>query len=286
MEMQSDITIRNKSLALTLFVHALIFLFLLYAMLTTPMPPLSGGEGVIVNIGYMDAATGDEQPMSENTTTDPVVEKVKPVTQTEENKIATQETEETTTIPVKEKKKENITKIKETKPVVKLPEKVKVEVYKPVVDPRSLYKGKSNNSVTQGTATNGNGDQGNPNGDPNSNLYGKPGNGNGNGEGNGTGPGTGDGSAPGVSFNLSGRSMVRLPKVTDNSQDQGKIVIDVVVDKDGTVVTATGPGRGSTTTSTNLVRKAKEAALKTKFSSSPQGVEEQHGTITFVFILR
>lgn len=80
--------------------------------------------------------------------------------------------------------------------------------------------------------------------------------------------------------------MVRLPKVTDTSQDQGKVVIDVVVDKYGTVVTATGPGRGSTTTSTNLVRKAKEAALKTKFSNSPEGVEEQHGTITFVFILR
>ena len=105
----------------------------MYAVLTTPVPPFSGGEGVIVNIGYMDAATGEEQPTSENTTTDPVVEKVKPVTQTEQNKIATQETEETTTIPIKEKKKETITKVKETKPVVKLPEKVKVAEYKPVL---------------------------------------------------------------------------------------------------------------------------------------------------------
>ncbi len=284
--MQSDITIRNKSLALTLLVHAIIFLILLYAVLTTPVPPLSGGQGVIVNIGYVDAATGEEQPMSENITTDPVVEKVKPVTQTEENKIATQDMEESAVIPVKEKKKEVKTAVKETKPVVKLPEKVKVEVYKPVVDPRALYKGKTSNSKSQGTATNGAGDQGSPTGDPFSHEYGKPGSGNGNGEGNGTGTGTGDGSAPGISFSLSGRSMVRLPKVTDTSQDQGKVVIDVVVDKYGTVVTATGPGRGSTTTSTNLVRKAKEAALKTKFSNSPEGVEEQHGTITFVFILR
>ncbi len=284
--MQTDTTIRNQSLALTFFVHGLIFLFLLFAVLTTPTPPLSGGEGVIVNIGYMDAASGDEQPTSENTTTDPVVEKVKPVAQTEQTKIATQDLEETATIPVKEKKKPEIIKVKETKPVVKLPEKVKVEEYKPVVDQRAIYKGKANNSKSQGTATSGTGDQGNPDGDPNSNLYGKPGSGNGSGDGNGTGSGVGDGSAPGVSFSLGGRSMVRLPKVNDNSQDQGKVVIDIVVDKYGTVVTATGPGRGSTTTSTNLVRKAKEAAVKTKFSPSPQGVEEQHGTITFVFIVR
>src|SRR5436189_4261628 len=103
--MQSDITIRNKSLALTLLVHAIIFLFLLYAILRTPVPPLSGGEGVIVNIGYVEAATGEEQPMSDNTTTEPVPEKVKPVTQSEQNKVATQDIEETTVIPVKEKKK-------------------------------------------------------------------------------------------------------------------------------------------------------------------------------------
>ena len=284
--MQSEINIRNKSLALTVLVHLLIFLALLFAVLTTPSPPLSGGEGVIVNIGYVDAATGEEQPLSENITTDPVIEKTKPVTQTEETKLATQELEESESVIIKEKKKDQKTPVKESKPVVKLPEKVKVEMFKPTVDARALYKGKTNNSRSQGTAASGAGDQGSPDGDPLSNKFGKQGSGNGSGEGNGQGSGTGDGSAPGVSFSLSGRSAVRLPKVVDTSQDQGKVVIDIVVDKYGTVVTAIGPGRGSTTTSTNLVRKAKEAALKTKFSSSPEGVEEQHGTITFVFIVR
>jgi periplasmic protein TonB len=76
------------------------------------------------------------------------------------------------------------------------------------------------------------------------------------------------------------------PKISDQSQEQGKVVVDITVDKTGNVVTAGAPGRGSTTTSTNLVRKAKEAAMKTKFSPSAEGVEEQRGTITFVFILR
>lgn len=284
--MQSDITIRNKSWALTFIVHGIIFLILLYSILKTPVPPLSGGEGVIVNIGYVDAATGEEQPMSDNTTTEPVPEKVRPITQTEQNKVATQDLEETTTLPVKEKKKAVVAPIKETKPAVKLPEKVKVTEYKPVVDPKALYKGKSNNSKSQGTAVSGTGDQGNPDGDPNSNKYGKPGSGNGSGDGNGTGTGTGDGNGPGVSFSLSGRKPIGLPKVNDNSQEYGKVVIDIVVDKNGRVITATGPARGSNTTSTNLVRKAREGALKTQFNPSPEGVEEQHGTMTFNFIVR
>ncbi len=284
--MQSDITIRNKSLALTLLVHGIIFLILLYVVLTTPSPPLSGGEGVIVNIGYVDAATGEEQPMSDNTTTDPEVERVKPITQTEQNKLATQDLEESAVVPIKENKKVVKAPVKKVSPVVSLPEKVKVTEYKPVVDPKSLYKGKTNNSKSQGTATSGTGDQGNPDGDPNSNKYGKSGSGNGSGDGNGTGNGSGDGSGSGVSFSLSGRRPIGLPKVNDNSQEYGKVVIDIVVDKNGKVITATGPARGSNTTSTNLVRKAREGALKTQFNPSPEGVEEQHGTMTFNFIVR
>jgi hypothetical protein len=74
--------------------------------------------------------------------------------------------------------------------------------------------------------------------------------------------------------------------VDDRSQEEGKIVIDIIVDKNGNVVRATDGGRGSTLNNATLKRKCKEAALKAKFSSSPAGVEEQKGTITFNFILR
>ena len=248
---------------------------------------MGGGEGVLVNIGYMDMATGEEQPMSENTTEQPVVkEKVQPQT-SEEAPVITQDVEDAPVIEKKEPKKiikkVTPTPIKET--VVKKVETAPVVVERKV-DQKAIYKGKTNTSSSQGTATSGQGDQGNPLGDPNSKLYGKPGNGNGTGDGLGTGNGSGNGTGPGVSYNLTGRNKISLPKVNDNSKDEGKVVVDIVVDKNGKVVSADGPSRGSTTTNSNLVKKAKEAALHAVFSPSKDGVEEQRGTITFNFINR
>ncbi len=282
------LSIRQRALILTLLIHGAIFLFLLYAILTTPVPPMGGGEGVLVNIGYMDMASGEIQPMSENITEDPaVIEKVKPVP-VDEAPIETQDIEDAPVVVNKTPvKKPEVIKKKEP-PVKETPVK-KVEpkpVPARVADPRAMYKGKSNNSSSQGTAATGKGDQGDPSGDPNSNLYGKPGNGNGSGNGNGTGTGTGNGNGPGVSFDLAGRSKISLPSVKDNSREEGKVVVAIVVDKTGKVVNVTAPARGSTTTNSELVRKAKEAAMRAVFSASKEGVEEQRGTITFNFINR
>ena len=281
-----EISVRQKSILLTLLIHAAIFIFLLLIILKTPDPPMGGGEGVLVNIGYMDMASGEIQPMSENTTEDPIVEDQSTPTP-EETDVATQDLEEAPTIakkdPIKIEKKSTPTVIKDPAPVKKSEPKV---VPERKADPRALYPGKSNNSTSQGTANSGKGDQGNPLGDPFSNQYGTPGNGNGSGSGNGSGNGSGDGKGPGVSYDLSGRSWSQKPSISDNSQEYGKVVIDVIVDKNGNVTSVSGPGRNSTTTSSVLVKKAKEAAMRAKFSPSSNGVEEQRGTITFNFVLR
>ncbi len=77
--------------------------------------------------------------------------------------------------------------------------------------------------------------------------------------------------------------MTRKPSLQDQSQETGKVVIEVIVDKDGNVTSVNGPVRGSTTSAAVLVNKAKQSAREAKFSKSPSGVEEQRGTITFVF---
>jgi periplasmic protein TonB len=281
-----DISIRKKSMLLTLLIHGVMVLLLFYFVLTTPVPPMGGGEGVLVNIGYVDLASGEIQPMSENISEEPAVQETPPPVKAEEVEVATQDLEDA---PVITPPKPAVKK-PEIKPVIKeTPVKVSEAPVKPVVkspDPRALYKGRNTGSTSQGTGTSGTGDQGNPLGDPFSKEYGQPGSGSGSGIGFGTGTGSGSGTGPGISFDLSGRSMVRKPTITDDSQEQGRVVIDVTVDKNGKVLTANGPGRGSTTTSSVLVRKAKEAAMKTHFSPSPAGVEEQRGTMTFNFILR
>jgi TonB family protein len=76
---------------------------------------------------------------------------------------------------------------------------------------------------------------------------------------------------------------LRKPTIDDKSQEFGKVIISVIVDKDGNVTNVTGPERGSTTSAPVLVNKAKQAAREARFSKSSTGVEEQRGTITFVF---
>jgi outer membrane protein len=103
-------------------------------------------------------------------------------------------------------------------------------------------------------------------------------------------PGAPHGSVPGsgnsgISFNLSGRKMMSPPRITDNSQETGKVVVDIVVDKYGKVVRATPGARGSTTTSTYLYKLAQNAAIETKFDANPNASVQQNGSMTFVFVL-
>ena len=166
---------------------------------------------------------------------------------------------------VKEKPKPKPVEAPKPKPVeqVKKPEE-------PKLDQKAMYPGKKNN---QGKGNPGNegetgkpGDQGSPDGSMDSKSH--------------TGSGKGN---SGISFDLAGRNMTRKPQISDQSQETGRVVIEVIVDKDGNVTSVNGPIRCSSTTAGVLVAKAKQAAKEAKFSKSPNGVEEQRGTITFVF---
>ena len=61
--------------------------------------------------------------------------------------------------------------------------------------------------------------------------------------------------------------------------------MEIIVDENGKVVLANPGQRGSTTTSSNLYSKARQAAYQAKFNQSPEGIKEQRGTYTFVFTL-
>jgi hypothetical protein len=87
----------------------------------------------------------------------------------------------------------------------------------------------------------------------------------------------------GMSFDLTGRSMIRRPHlINNNNESTGRVVVNMIVDKNGNVIAAIPGGRGSTTTSSSLFAQAKEAALTAKFS--PAGADIQKGTMTFVFL--
>ncbi len=103
-------------------------------------------------------------------------------------------------------------------------------------------------------------------------------------DGNGTG-GKGTGGGSGIGYSLGGRGALSLPKPGYKSNQQGIVIVEITVDRSGKVITATAPGRGSTTTAAALVSEAKRAALKAKFTANPNGPEKQKGTITYTFKL-
>ena len=87
----------------------------------------------------------------------------------------------------------------------------------------------------------------------------------------------------GVGFSLAGRSAKALPSPNTSTQKQGKVVVKIWVDRAGNVTQTSAPEKGSTVTDAALVRQAKAAALKAKFSPKDDAPEVQTGTITYVF---
>jgi len=264
-EIQQKLEKRNKliGIIMTIVIHALLLLLLLWYMLTPPNPPIEyGGMELSVSMGELNAGGPSPVPVEEPQPVVPV-----PVQDVEEA-IATQDIEEAPAV----------------KPVVK-PQEVKkpVKVNKPVeqprqVDERALFKKKNS---TQGSSGFGDGEipgnegraDGVPDGSPD-------GNGTGNGlGGNGTGTGNGDG----WSYDLKGRTLTKRPVVIDNSRETGKVVVQIIVDRNGRVLKAEPGQKGTTTSSSILWEKAKQGALDAKFTARTDGPDEQYGTMTFIF---
>ena len=91
---------------------------------------------------------------------------------------------------------------------------------------------------------------------------------------------------PGVSYKLEGRSFKRLAAPKYKYQGEGKVVVDVTVDRLGKVILATPGTKGSTTLDSFLLELAKEAAISTTFDAKPNAPEVQKGTITYIFMLK
>lgn len=89
----------------------------------------------------------------------------------------------------------------------------------------------------------------------------------------------------GISFSLSGRTPVALPKPEYNIQREGIVVVEVTLDNNGNVTNAVPGVRGSTTINDYLMNSARNAALKAKFNAKHDGPRFQKGTITYHFKL-
>lgn len=279
----------NKLMALvgTIVFHVLLFFVFLLIVFKTPIPPFpeTGGNGIEVNFGDSDDGMGEVQPenLADASTTqstaeevaDPPIEISTPV-RPSAKAILTQEIEEAPTeAKVEPTENANTTAVSET-----VPEPRKA-------NPRSLYKGankEGGNSAKGEGETNKPGDQGVKEGSRDSKYHG-PGGGNGDTPGNGTdGPG-GDGKG-GPRYSLTNRKANSLPVPRAAFQEDGKVVVEITVDKNGNVIKAKPGVKGSTTSNPNLLDIARRAAMSAKFNATTDAPEEQKGTITYNFILK
>jgi TonB family protein len=276
---------RNKTISalIAAAIMALMLLFLLLFHIITPNPPfpetLGGGGGMEINFGTYNEGTGNVESNGIGEATS-VVEQAEstPVNESSKEEVYTSETGED--VKVEDNKPKTTNNVTVIKPIVEKPrEKTAAEI---LADKFNKNKGKNGGGDgNSGQA----GNEGSPDGNPNTNGTGGTGGGDGGGDGPGHGPGSGPGSGPGkgkFGFDLKGRAIVNPPTLPKDTKEEGKVVVEITVDKDGNVTEANPNGRGTTTSSAVLKAKARQAALATKFNVSGQ-FEEQTGTITIVF---
>lgn len=256
------------ALSATILFHAALLLLFLYIILKTPIPPFpeNAGLGIEVDFGNLTEGTGNVEDnkmgaMENNETKKPEIDNSKP--NESETAVLTNDAEDES-ITIRKAEKTEKTETPVEKPVEKTPEEPKPSAA--LAEAMAKFKSRKNISGGGGDGNSGNpGNSGDPNGDP-----------------DGTGTGGNGTSGPG-GYDLRGRLLLKKPEIADDSQEEGKVIVEIVVDETGKVIKATPGARGSTTTNALLYAKARQAAFSAKFNASE--AKEQKGTITFVFIL-
>jgi TonB family protein len=90
-----------------------------------------------------------------------------------------------------------------------------------------------------------------------------------------------------VTLNLSGRAVVgEFPKPSYRSNEQGIVIVEVTVNRDGIVTKATATAKGSTVQDSRLWRAAEKAALEARFDIKKDAPISQLGTIKYIFSLK
>ncbi len=272
----------------TVLLHVLVLVLLLVLTLTRPEKQEEGG--VPVMLGNMEMASGDadpymmtevdvmpataSEPESEITGTD--VEQPM-ITQNDEPSIQMKkeqprkETVKKENFQKEEKKRESVPVKTETeKPKEKTEAELRAEAERAAAQAAASKVagafGKGTRMGSKGNASSGEGIQGSPTGNSNA------------GKTSGIG-GLG-------TFDLNGRSLGPggLPMPVYNVQDEGRVVVTIVVDPSGRVI-STSINKRTNTVNPSLRKAALDAAAKARFNSI-SGVNNQSGTITYYFKLK
>lgn len=282
-----------KASVITGAICALLFLLFFFLQWSLPQIPAPDyGEGIEVNLGNSETGLGDIAPQipGEPAQTEDV--KTSPVASTPVTNQAniTGDENEADDAPVVNKTvaKPATKPVSDIKPAITKPARTNNSTpTPPAPKPKAVFTGgtatgtggnraDSYNGIRDQGIAGGKGDQGKPNGNPNSDSY----------TGNAASGNGGAGGSGGVSIRngLDGRRITRLPSFEDDFNENAKVAVDITVDKSGNVTVAVVNPRGTTTTNQNIRNIALRKARSLKLNAGTS--EEQTGTLVFSFKLR
>ncbi len=289
---------KKKSFTLTIFLLSAFLLLLFYIGLTYMDPPIE--KGITVNFGSMDYGSGQIQPKEKiqpQASETPEVQEEEKIEETAEKieeptaepavpekvteKVLTQENEES--IRIKQQKeaerkaaeaakkiKDEAERLEREKQAAAERERQEQEAKKKKLD--ALMGGINNADGTaqgsEGDDTRA-GDKGQPDGDPYAtSYYGSP----------GSGSGTGG-------YGLKGRSLVTKGKVQQDCNEEGRVVVKIVVDRNGKVMSATPGVKGTTNNHPCLLEPAKKTAFLHQWNLDSNAPNQQVGFVVVNFKL-
>lgn len=256
---------RNNSIGLLVSVVLHLLLILVLWLVTVERPEQQEEGGVEVMMGFVEVASGDLSPMpGEPAVVEPQTESVPEV---EEEPMVVQNDEPSVNVNTG-----NENKKKPEKPVKKEKTEEEIRLEREKAAAANANKliagafGKGSSMTNSGKADTGNGVQGSVDGNSN------------------TGETAGVGGYG--SFNLSGRSLGTgsLPAPSYNVREEGTVVVNIWVNPKGRVIrTSINP---KTNTSSSELRNAAEKAARLARFNEISSVDDQQGTITYVFNLK
>lgn len=283
---------KKKGIIGTSIIHIVAFVLMLILGFTAPEPP-ELEEGIIVNFGTDETGFGsiepsppmnqieasppppaetvpsavDEEPLlTQNFEEAPEVKKVDP--EAERKRLEKLETERKLRKQAEAERIKREAEEKERKRI-EAEQKRQADIMNRTRDALASARNTGTSSTSEGDAG-GKGNQGVETGSVDSNV-----------RGDGSGLGN-----KGVSYDLKGRGFKSLPVPNYKHQEEGRVVVEISVDREGKVIQAVPGFKGSTTLDEHLLRIAKEAALRASFDPKPDAPAIQKGTITYNFILR
>ncbi len=263
---------RVRAFAGTVIFHAFLLMAFLFFGLTPPSP-MPHERGVLV-LGSLDEGMGDRQPLTAPPPEE-VPEPTAPEPVPEPEQVVTQDTEESIALPDEvEETHTDLEEVESEEPEISEPidvaEEETIEEPEPEPDPRSLFPGQDRQTTNRQEHGDDEeeGDRGRPEGTVDADESDE------------------EGVGDGVEYSLTGRDANLLPRPEYTTLAEGRVVVRIVVDREGNVIRASAGARGTNTTNATLHRLAEDAAKRARFNRSPSAPEEQIGTITYIFIRR